>query len=250
MTTSQPNIQPKRSRAARIALFVTSAITGVLALGFIAAGALALYGNTQKDRDGYLSTSSERFEAGTRALATQNLDVNLDGTGSVVSTGEFGKVRLKVAPQSGKPVFVGIARSSDVAGYLRGVPHTTLTDVESSPFKATYRPHGGKQRPAAPAKQSIWAASAHGKGTQTLNRDVQDGDWSVVVMNADGSPGVQAGISAGAKAPWLNELGWTSAGGGTILLIIAAGLLMLGIRPPRNGSDSAPATTRVMPVTG
>ncbi len=249
MTTSQPNIQPKRSTGARIALFVTSAIAGVLALGFIAAGAFALWGNSQKDRDGYVSTDSQRFEAGTHALATQNLDVNLDGTGSVVSAGEFGKVRLKVAPQSGKPVFVGIARSSDVAGYLRGVSHTTLTDMNSSPFKASYSPHGGKHRPAAPAKQSIWAASAHGSGTQTLNWDIQDGDWSVVVMNADGSPGVQAGISAGAKVPWLNELGWTLAGGGTILLILAAGLLLLGIRPPRNRSGNAPAT-RVMPVTG
>jgi hypothetical protein len=249
MTTSQPNIQPKRSTGARIALFVTSAIAGLFAVGFIAAGAFALWGNTQKDHDGYLSTSSERFEAGTHALQTQSLDVNLDGTGSVVSTGELGKVRLKVAPQSGKPVFVGIARSSQVAGYLRGVSHTTLTDVNSSPFKASYSPHGGKHRPAAPAKQSIWAASAHGKGTQSLNWDIQDGNWSVVVMNADGSRNVQADISAGAKVPWLNELGWTLAGGGTVLLLLAASLLLLGIRPPRNRSGEA-AATRVMPVTG
>jgi len=249
MTTSQPNIPPQRSTGARIALFVTSAIAGLLAVGFVAAGAFALWGDSQKDRDGYLSTSSQRFEAGTHALATENLDVNLDGTGSVVSSGEFGKVRLKVAPQSGKPVFVGIARSSDVAGYLRGVSHTTMTDVDSSPFKASYSPHGGKQRPAAPAKQSIWAASAHGSGTQTLNWDVQDGNWSVVVMNADRSSGIQAGISAGAKVPWLNELGWTAVGGGTVLMILSAALLMLGIRPPRNRAGEA-AATRVQPVTG
>ena len=35
-------------------------------------------GESEKDSDGYLSTNTHQFEAGTRALATENLDVDLD----------------------------------------------------------------------------------------------------------------------------------------------------------------------------
>lgn len=64
-------------------------------------------------------------------------------------------------------------------------------------------------------------------------------------MNADGSRGVDAGVTAGAKIPFLLEFGWSAAGTGAVLLIAAAGLLVLGIRTPRNrpgaGTGLAPA---------
>ena len=41
-------------------------------------------------------------------------------------------------------------------------------------------------------------------------------------MNADGSAGVQADVSAGPKAPFLTEIGWTAIGRGAILLAAAA----------------------------
>jgi hypothetical protein len=61
-------------------------------------------------------------------------------------------------------------------------------------------------------------------------------------MNADGSRGVDAEVEAGANVPFLWEIGWTRA----VLMIAAAGLLVLGIRAPRNrpgpGTGLAPAT--------
>ena len=53
-------------------------------------------------------------------------------------------------------------------------------------------------------------------------------------MNADGSPGVAADVSAGAKVPFLNELGWSAIGAGGALLIGAFALTVLSARPPRN----------------
>jgi hypothetical protein len=52
-------------------------------------------------------------------------------------------VRLAVESRAGKPVFVGIARTSDVSSYLRGISYTSVTDVDYSPFHASYRDHGG-----------------------------------------------------------------------------------------------------------
>ncbi len=47
-------------------------------------------------------------------------------------------------------------------------------------------------------------------------------------MNADGSNGIAADVSAGAKLPWLDEAGWAALGigvlfaGGTVALLAAA----------------------------
>jgi hypothetical protein len=225
-----------------IALVVTGALASLLAAGILSIGALALWGDSQKDSDGYLSTDTHRFEAGTRALATENLDVDLGDADSIADSNDLGKVRVQVESREDKPVFVGIARTSDVEDYLAGVSHSTLTDVSTSPFEADYDDHAGDRRPVAPADSLIWAASEHGSGKQTLNWEIDDGDWSVVVMNADGSAGVDADVSTGANVPFLDEIGWTAIGSGSFVLIIGVALLVMGIRRPSNPTGTAPVT--------
>jgi hypothetical protein len=226
--------------AGRIAMMIGGAVAGVMAVGAFALGGIALWADDQKDDQGYISTNSHRFATSTHALATESLDIDLDGAEGLVDTTDLGDIRLKVSPESGKPVFVGIARSDEVSNYLRGVAHSEVTDVDYDPFEADYVSRDGAKKPAAPADQSIWVASTQGAGTQTLDWEADDGDWSIVVMNADGSAGVAADIDAGAKVPFLAEIGWGGIGGGVLLLLTAAGLLVLGGRPPRNRPGAAP----------
>jgi hypothetical protein len=218
------------NNTARIALILTGAVTALVATALVLGGSLALYGEIEKDDDGYLTTEAHRFSADTRALATENLDADFDGGDWVVEPGDLGKVRLQAESREGKPLFVGIARTSDVERYLGGVPHTTVHDVEAGPFDsfdADYTRHPGHGRPASPEHADIWVASNQGTGRQTV-----DGNWSVVVMNADGSLGVDADISAGANVPFLNELGWTALGSGSFALVVGIGLMVLGLRRP------------------
>jgi hypothetical protein len=224
-----------RRRGGRIVSIVAGGVAAVLAIGLIAAGALLLWGDSKKDDQGYLSTGKDPYSASTYALASENLDIDLDGAGWIMDRDDLGNVRLAVESSAGKPVFVGIARTSDVSDYLRGTSYTEVTDVDYSPFHASYRDRdsGGDRRPALPADQDFWAASAHGSGTQTVTWDLDDGDWSIVVMNADGTRGVDTDISAGAKVPFLGTLGWVSLGGALVLLITAGTLVYLGLRTPR-----------------
>jgi hypothetical protein len=235
MLENTPDTAAPRRSGGRIASIVAGGIAAVLAIGLIAAGALLLWGDSEKDDQGYLSTGKDRYAASTYALASDNLDIDLDGAGWIMDRDDLGKVRLEVESSAGKPVFVGIARTSDVSDYLRGTSYTEVTDVDYSPFDASYRDRdrGGHRRPALPADQDFWAASAHGSGTQTVSWDLEDGDWSIVVMNADGSRGVNTDISAGAKIPFLGTLGWVSLGGALVLLITAGTLMYLGLRTPR-----------------
>jgi len=223
-----------------IALVVTGTIASLFAVGLLAIGAGAFIGESQKDSDGYLSTDTHQFESGTRALATENLDVDLDAGNWVLDTNDLGQVRLQVESRDDKPVFVGIARTSDVEAYLQGVSHSTLTDVDTSPFEAKYDGHGGNRHPGAPGDSQIWVASEHGSGKQTLNWEIEDGDYSVVVMNADGSTGVDADISTGANIPFLDEIAWSAVGSGSFVLLAGIALLVMGIRRPSNPSGTAP----------
>ncbi len=237
MTDNGTQTTKGRSTGGRVGLIVAGALAGLLALGALGLGAAALWADDEKNDRGYLMTDSERFATGARALATDNLDVDLSGASWLVDSGDLGKVELEVTPEGGEPVFAGIARTEDVASYLRGVGHTRVTDVDAFPFEASYLAQPGSQRPAAPARKPFWSVSTQGRGTQTLDWRVRDGDWSVVVMNADGSRGVAADVRAGAKLPFLDELGVSAIGVGGALLIGAIVLTVLGLRSPRRPSQ-------------
>jgi hypothetical protein len=73
-----------------------------------------------------------------------------DGSWTATTSATF---RLSVESTAGKPVFVGIAHTSDVSDYLRGTPYTSVTDVDYAPFHASYRDrdNGGDRGPALPA---------------------------------------------------------------------------------------------------
>ena len=206
-------------------------------------GGLALYGEVEKDDQGYLSSDEHRFSADTRALVTGNLDLDFGGGEWVVEPADLGKVRLEAESREGESLFVGIGRTRDVERYLSGVPHTTVDDVQTGPFEsfdASYTRRPGNGRPADPEHAGIWVASSQGPGPRAVDWKVEDGDWSIVVMNADGSLGVDADISAGADLPFLNELGWTALGSGSFALVIGIALMGLGVRRPKGPSGTAP----------
>jgi hypothetical protein len=217
----------------RIALVITGAIASLIAVALVAGGALALWGDSQKDDDGYLRTDTERFHADTRAIATDNLDVDLGDADWVAQTNDLGKVQIKAESRDGKPVFVGIARTADVEDYLAGVPYSTVNDVDVSPFGADYERHSGHRHPVSPEHAGIWTESSYGSGEQTLDWKIDDGDYSIVVMNADGSLGVDADVTAGADIPFLDELGWSAIGSGAFALILGIGLIAMAARKTR-----------------
>src|SRR4051812_2849602 len=105
-------------KGSRIALIITGSIASLIAVALVAGGALALYGDSQKDSDGYLRTDTGRFTADTRALATDNMDVDLGDADWLAQSDDLGRVEVTVQSRDGKPVFVGIARTTDVERYL------------------------------------------------------------------------------------------------------------------------------------
>jgi len=209
----------------RLAAIVAGGVIASLATLVLLAGAGFQWLDNQKDADGYYTTSSERFSTGTYALTSENLDID-DGAPGV-------NARLKVSSEDGRPVFVGVARTRDVDTYLRGTAHASVSDFDVDPFDADYSTVPGSMKPAAPGTQGFWAAKAQGVGEQTLDWDVDKGNWSVVVMNADGSAGVNTHISAGADLPFVGGIATGLIVGGLAGIAFGGSLLAFGLIRPR-----------------
>jgi hypothetical protein len=213
-----------------VVAIVFGAVLTLVALVLATVGGVALWGNSQKGDDGYLSTGTDHYQTTTHALSTDDLD--FDGVYPGFGGDAFGKVRLRATSNDGKPVFLGIAKTDDVERYLENTRHTDVTDVDYDPFDPSYRDFDGRA-PARPGDQRFWTASSQGGGSQTLDWKAREGDYSIVVMNADASAGVDVGVKAGAKLSFLEPLGYGLMGIGLLVLAAGGALIAGGVRSRR-----------------
>jgi hypothetical protein len=158
---------------------------------------------------------------------------------------DLATIRLRAA-SAGRDIFIGIASRTAIDSYLRNVERTEIRSIQKSPFQVEYRDLPGSGTPAAPATMGIWVASASGPGTQELEWTIASGDWGVVVMNADGSAGVDVDLQAGVRS---DLIGPAAAGlliTGAVLLLggiamLAVGATILGRRGGRRAGPSGVA---------
>jgi hypothetical protein len=241
-----PTIEPSARRSGgQAALAVVGALAALLALVLLLGGA-ALVGmhETKRDTDGYYTSGANTLTTPTHALVSDSLEIDANEPNWLFSHGRLGTIRL-TATDTTKPIFIGVARQSQVDAYLKGVPHDEVTDFEFDPFSYEHARQTGTTAPAAPTDQHFWATSASGRGEQTVTWPVETGTWAVVVMNADGSHGVETDVSVGAKVPavlWIG-LGLLVVGG--FLASFGAAAIYFGARKPRRtpsvavGSENA-----------
>jgi len=218
----------------RTGLIVGGAVVAVVAMTVLAVAGVAIWTDVSKrDGSGYLTANAHRYASPTRAIATDEITI-----GTEVPKRLIGKVRLETT--SAKPVFVGIARTAAVDAYLAGSSYATAGDLDLDPFDVTYVTHRGTKNAGRPAARTFWAASATGTGVTDLTWTPKSGSWSVVVMNADGSPGVSADVSAGVKAAWLLWAGIGIALAGALLAAVAGLMLYHGAGRPQTPAAAVP----------
>lgn len=120
--------------------------------------------------------------------------------------------------------------------YLGDVGRSVVTELDRRPH---YDEQPGTSPSTPPSEQSFWAATATGVGTQSFTWEPEDGDWVVVLMNEDGSAGVQAELGIGAE---LDPLVWIAIGtliGGLVLLLLGALAIALGAtRASQRGAEA------------
>jgi hypothetical protein len=201
----------RRSRAVPVTIGAALATVGsVFALA--GGGLLAAAGD-----DGTIGSGTHEVSTPTAALVTDTVD--FDGVSDLASVVEDPEIGVRAEAIDGGPAkFVGIGPREDVDRYLAGVEVDRVQDIEVVPFKLDKQRREGSRTPAPPVTQSFWLAQSSGTSAD-VDWKVRDGNYKVVVMNADGSRGVTADGHFEAGAPYLSSLALSS---------LLAGLLLLG----------------------
>lgn len=222
---------PSGWTAGRITALVIGALLVLISIGLLGAGGTALWADlTQRDSTGYVTSDVHTFSTSGSAFVTDPVELDSPGVGWLYSSVVLGEVRIRVTPVgSDSPVFVGIGPSVDVDRYLAGVNHTLISEFWGNQVQTI---EGGAPA-SAPGTQDFWVASATGPGAQTLTWDPANGSWTVVVMNADGRPGIGVGADLGATYPALLGMAIGSLVFGGVFLIGGSFLIVGAIRRRR-----------------
>lgn len=219
-----PAPAPRRWGPGRIVATVASSLFLLLGVGMLlGGGAVRIADSGLRDDDGFIMGTTTTWDSPGYAVRSESAEIHTDSADFDLPARMLGTLRATAEPATGPAgdngVFIGVARTADVDRYLRGVAQSTVRD----PFDADGEPtidfvDGGSPR-VAPAAATFWEASATGTGEQTITWEPEEGDWTLVVMNGEGTTPVDADVSIGAELPVLDTVG-------NVLLVV--GLVIVG----------------------
>jgi len=241
--TGGPSRRPGRPwTTGRIVMLVSGSIVALMSLGLILGGvALTVVERTSRD-GGYLTSSTVSLVTGGSAITSERITLGQIDRGVSYPSGLLDTARIRVtATDPARAVFVGVGPTASVDAYLAGVAYSTVNAIGVN--GTTYVQHPGSTTVALPGQQGFWTARVSGTGTQALTWVPTTGDWTIVVMNADGTANLAVRADAAATVPSLNWIALALFVAGAVVLLIGVLLITVPIRSAsrdQSGDGSAP----------
>ena len=229
--------------ARRVVALVAGSLLVLASFGLFGGGGVTLWAQQHRD-GGYVTSGTHSYLTDGYAVTTDRVHLGDPGWTAGWQHDLLGTLRIRAQSTSADTsaphaLFLGIGPSNQVNRYLSGVSFTKLRDLGQHHDSTT---HAGGPPTALPTAQPFWAATSVGTGVRVLEWPAQAGDWTVVVMNADGSRGLAIQADAGATVP---ALPWIVTGllvGGAVLLIVG---MILIIVPVRHASAAQSRQSRI-----
>ena len=223
----------------KIVLLVFGVIVLLLSFSLLAGGGALIWADAAHvDDEGFINSDPIQIERDSCAVVTGPIDIDeaalevLDWMGVITVFEVEGR-----SNDSSKGIFIGVADESDVEAYLSNVAYDEITSIDFgwqlSIDDINYTKHPGNSIPVAPTSETFWTESSHGAGTETMAWETEAGRHSLVLMNDDGSAGVDLSVIYKVKIPSL--VGW-SVGllvGGIVVLIAGAFMVYIAVRRPK-----------------
>lgn len=207
----------------------------LIAIGLVAGGGVLIWSQTAiTDRDGYMITGPVPLSVSSYAIVQNNVNIQIDNSLGTPMNQNMVSIKISASSNNGKPIFIGIVPQQSASTYFNGVNIDRITSYNWAPGRAmgngipTYQTIPGDRPQTPPTSQVIWVAQASGSGTQTVIWVPTAGDYWVVIMNADGSKGVDANVQVGARVPILNWIGWGLLIGGFLAAMVGVVIIYFG----------------------
>ncbi len=216
------------------ALKVLSVLLGVL---FAIAGAVSVAaGGFVLGLDRFHGASSGFVVTPGQALGSNGFALTIpDVNGQLVAgwqrwalTQSAVTVRVTGTSQLPAPIFIGVAPTPQASVYLSGVTRDRVTSIDLAEGAIDYEHVDGTRLPTPPGREGFWVAKTSGTGSRTLEWRLEEGDWAVVIMNADASAPVVAEVALAARFGIVKGLIAGLTAGGALLLGIGAALVVFG----------------------
>ncbi|WP_432844886.1 hypothetical protein ACQPXB_27170 [Amycolatopsis sp. CA-161197] len=219
MTATYP---PRRSPA-RIAVIVISVVVLVIGVCLAIGGGVLLlvFGS-----GGSLKSGQHDVTTPTAAIVTDTAQIT--DTGRLTRALGSPSITVHATGGNASGLFIAIGPAADVDRYLAGVAIEQARNFDLDPFALDAVRRDGTALAAPPATQPFWVAS----GATDVTWQITDGDYRAVVMNADGTPGVDSRLAVDLNLPGLfgYALGFLIGG----LVLVAAAIVALALGRPRS----------------
>lgn len=237
----QPGSPHERWTPGRVVSLVLGCVLAAIAASLVVpAAALVVADQTARDDDGFLMTPERTFSSQTYAITSEDVEMHVDAPPDLTPDALLGDTKL-TAEAAGGEVFLGLGPAADVEAYLQQVEHDTLIEIrEGHPLMRT---SAGGAPASTPETEDFWVAQAAGPGRQVITWEPTEGDWAVLVMNADGTRGLDVDLSAGAEVPALTWVIVILLAIAFAALVVATFLIVIPLRAVsrEKGEQSRPA---------
>lgn len=208
--------------------------TGTVAI--LAGGAIGIAGvaiNEVFGGDDTITSGSNRVTTSARALVTKAGEFDDDASDSLGRP----SVTISVS-RSTQPIFIGVAPAAAVDRYLAGASVATVTDVDVDPFRLETELAEGTATPRPPGAETFWVARSD--GSTPLEWKLDDGNHRIVMMNADGSIGVDADARFDLQVPHVDDIGDGLRVAGIIVAGLGIAAIAMGIASKKEEPRYAP----------
>lgn len=230
----------------KVAVIIIGVIVALAGAGCTVGGAAlaAVVGS-----DGWITSGTDRLDTPTYALTSESTELTDEEAGWVAD--RFDDVRIRIRAEATDPsrhVFIGIGRAADVNRYLQDVEHDVITDIDfAGDFDISKSRRPGTRAPEDPASQTFWTHRASGPGRQEVDWNVVSGEYRAVLMNADGSRGVDTRGSFGVLIPHVFAFGIGLVVAGVIVMVAGIVIIVLAARSAAKPREAPPAPPSAAP---
>ncbi len=218
----------------RILLLVFGVIIILVAVGLLFGGGTLLWLERTHTDEGFIASDTIHIERDSYAIVTGPIEIDevaldvLDWLGIATAFAVEGS-----SNDLAKGIFIGVAEESDVEAYLGDVEYDEMSFDDTgwlSLDRVEYINHLGSSEPAAPASEVFWKESEQGVGSQTMEWKTEVGSHSIVLMNDDGSAGVDLDAVFKVKVGSLLGISVGLLVGGIAVLLLGALMIVLAVR--------------------
>jgi flagellar basal body-associated protein FliL len=195
----------------------------VSVIAILAGGAMVWASQYHKDSEGFHVTDSMDVRSASYAIISDTIEIDRGASAALDWLG-MDTVKVEVEnDNSSQAVFIGVADTDDIRDYLDDVEHDEVTDLDVFPSRLRYKTQRGDSEPGLPGTQDFWIETSEGTGAQVVKFDLEEGEYTIVAMNADGSAGIDMDVIFGIRSSGV------FLAIGIIFILLGIGLMTGGI---------------------